>query len=127
MTRASTRGQPRPWARGPRPQVWITGPDPVVHKKYHVWLQQRNQALFRSEGWHIDFEVWCEIWGDLWPNRGRQRGDLCMTRHDWDAPWTRENVMIVTRSQHARRQGQARAAGWSSVTQQARRARKKLP
>lgn len=109
---------PRPHTRGPRPQVWLVGPDPILHKKYRVWLQQRNQALFRSEGWNIDFETWCGIWGELWHNRGRQRGDYCMTRLDWNQPWTEDNVVIVTRSEHARSQGAARAAGWCSLARQ---------
>jgi hypothetical protein len=97
-----------------RPHLWISGPDPVVHKKYLVWLQQRNQALWREEGWHIDFADWCGLWGDLWHSRGRQRGDYCMTRKDWSLPWTLDNVQVITRSEHAKAQGLARAAGWCS-------------
>jgi hypothetical protein len=109
-----------------RPHLWITGPDPVLHKKYLVWLQQKNQAQFRSEGWHIDFDTWCAIWGELWVNRGRERGSLCMTRRDWAAPWTPDNVIIVTREQHAKTQGTARAQGWRSLRQQALRARQEV-
>lgn len=112
----------RAWGQQ-RPHLWVTGPDPVLHKKYLVWLQQKNQAQFRGEGWHLDFAVWCEIWGDGWDLRGRERGHLCMTRRDWAAPWTPDNVIIVTREAHAKTQGQARAAGWRSLQQQARRAR----
>lgn len=114
---------PRPHTRGPRPQVWKTGPDPVLHKKYRVWLQQRNQAQFRGEGWDLPFDVWCAVWGVNWDLRGRERGSLCMTRRDWTQPWTLENVIIVTREQHAQAQGHAKAAGWRSRSQQARRAR----
>ena len=107
-----------------RPHLWVTGPDPVRHKKYLVWLQQRNQALWREEGWHIDFDAWCEIWGDLWDLRGRQRGHYCMTRRDWGRPWTLDNVHVITRSEHARAQGNARAAGWCSIAHKRARARK---
>jgi hypothetical protein len=98
-----------------RPHLWVTGPDPVLHKKYLVWLQQRNQALWREEGWHIEFADWCKLWADLWHARGRARGDYCMTRLDWGLPWTLDNVHVITRSEHARIQGNARAAGWCSI------------
>ena len=121
--RLSSYGVPRPNARGPRPQVWVTGPDPVLHKKYLTWLQQRNQAQWREEGWSIDFATWCELWREHWPQRGRRRGDYCMTRRDWSLPWTLDNVQVVTRSEHAKAQGDARATGWSSIARKRRRAK----
>jgi len=122
--RLSTKGIPRPHTRHPRPQVWITGPDPVVHEKYRVWLQQKNQAQWRDEGWHIGFTDWCDLWAEQWESRGRTRGSYCMTRLDWSLPWTLNNVKITTREEHAKLQGQARAAGWSSVAQKRQRARR---
>ena len=113
--RLKSYGVPRPNSRGPRPQVWVTGPDPVRHKKYMTWLQQRNQANWREEGWSIDFEDWCRLWAEHWPLRGRRRGDYCMTRVDWSLPWTLDNVQVVTRSEHAKAQGVARATGWRSI------------
>ena len=107
-----------------RPHLWVTGPDPVLHKKYLVWLQQRNQALWREESWHIDFSDWCAIWGDLWLVRGRERGHYCMSRKDWGLPWTVDNVHVITREAHARLQGNARAAGWCSVAQKRNKQRK---
>lgn len=119
----STKGIPRPHTGGPRPHVWISGPDPVRHKKYRVWIQQKNQAQFRQEGWSIPFEEWLEIWGDDWEHRGREKGTLCMTRSDWSLPWTRDNVRIVPREEHARMQGEAVRNGWRSVAQKHRRTR----
>lgn len=118
--KTTTKPHTRSWGKQ-RPHLWVTGPDPVLHKKYLVWLQQRNQALFRGEGWSIDFEVWVEIWGDNWHRRGRERGTMCMTRLDWEQPWSPENVIIVPRSAHAKAQGHARAAGWCSPAQARRR------
>ena len=117
--RLSTYGIPRPHTRGPRPQVWKAGPDPVRHEQFKVWGQQKNQANWREEGWHLSFEVWCDIWNSsgFWPNRGRERGDYCMTRRDWSLPWTPDNVAIITRTEHAKIQGHARAAGWCSIAQ----------
>lgn len=117
------RGVPRPHTRKPRPHLWRVGPDPVLHDKYRVWLQQRNQAQWRGEGWHIPFEAWVKIWGDLWELRGRTRGTYCMTRCDWTESWTTDNVRIATREEHAKMQGAAVRAGIVSAAQQRRRAK----
>ena len=108
---------PRPQRRGPRPHAWRVGPDPVRHRQYLTWLQQRNQAQWREEGWTIDFDAWRDLWeaSGQWLNRGRERGCYCMTRKDWSLPWSLNNVAIVTREQHARLQGAAVKAGWRSV------------
>lgn len=119
-----SRGVPRPHTRKPRPHIWKSGPDPVQHKKYLTWLQQRNQALFRDEGWNIDFADWCKLWADKWDLRGRTRGSYCMTRRDWSLPWTLDNVHVITRSEHAKAQGAAKAAGWCSIAQKRRKYRR---
>lgn len=125
--RLSNYGVPRPESRGPRPQVWRSGPDPVEHKKYQVFIQQKNQAQWREEGWTISFEEWKDLWhaSGQWLNRGRERGCWCMSRRDWSLPWTPDNVAVITREQHARLQGDARAAGWLSLAQKRRRGRKR--
>ena len=121
----STKGIPRPNSKGPRPQVWRSGPDPRTHRQYLVWLQQRNQANYRDEGWSISFDIWKKMWDDsgFWDLRGRERGCYCMTRQDWSLPWTINNVVIVPREVHARMQADAVAAGWRSIAQKRRRAR----
>ena len=119
--RLSNHGVPRPQNRGPRPHVWATGPDPQLHNKWRIWGQQKNQAQWREEGWDLSFEDWCQIWSDLWSRRGRCRDDYCMTRRDWSLPWTPDNVQIVTRSEHAKMQGNAVAQGWRSQAQKKRR------
>jgi hypothetical protein len=119
------RGVPRPQCRGPRPQVWLVGPDAELHQKYRVWAQQKNQAQWRDEGWTIEFDTWCSIWGDMWQHRGREKGTYCMSRLDWSLPWTPDNVAIITREEHAKMQGHARAAGWCSLAQKRYKQRKK--
>ena len=123
--RLSNYGVPRPHMRGLRPQVWRSGPDPRRHRQYQVWLQQRNQAQYREEGWTIEFDIWCAMWDQSgqWDNRGRERGCYCMTRKDWSLPWTPENTQIVTRETHAQMQAVAVRAGWRSIAQKQRRAR----
>ncbi len=125
LSRRTSRGIPRPNSRHPRPHLWKTGPDPELRKRYYVWLQQRNQALYRDEGWHIEFDAWLRLWEPYWHLRGRERGTMCMTRRDWSLPWTLDNVQVITRSEHARAQGAAKAAGWCSVAQKRRRGRKR--
>ena len=122
----STKGIPRPHTRGPRPNAWKMGPDPEEHRRYRVFIQQRNQAQWREEGWTITFDAWKQIWADSgqWLNRGRERGTYCMSRLDWSLPWTAGNVAIITREAHARLQGDARAAGWSSIAQKRARGRR---
>jgi hypothetical protein len=128
MTHKPTgRKGPRPHARGARPHLWKTGPDPVLHKKYRVWLQQRNQAQFRGEGWRFSFARWLVIWEPYWHARGRELGCMCMTRIRTDRAWTAANVEIITREEHARRQGLMQAAGLRSQAQERRRRRLGLP
>ena len=114
---------PRPHMRGIRPGAWVSGPDPEEHRRYRTFVQQRNQANWREEGWTISFEDWKRLWAESgrWPNRGRERGDYCMTRRDWSTPWTVENAQIITRQEHARLQGDAVAAGWRSLAQKKKR------
>ena len=125
------RTGPRPGTGrpGPRPEMWVTGTDPVEHKKYRVYIQQKNQAQWRQEGWDISFEAWKHLWdkSGVWESRGRERGDYCMTRRDWSTPWTLNNVQIITRQEHAKLQGDAVALGWRSIAQKRNRARLGLP
>jgi len=97
---------------GPRPQCWKSGPDPIEHKKYLNWLQQKNQAQFRKETWELSFEVWKEIWGENWHNKGRASDNFCMTRRDDQGAWSVANVEIITRKAHVIRQGLRRDPAW---------------
>jgi hypothetical protein len=111
---------------GLKPHTWKSGPDPVEHKKYRVWIQQRNQAQYREEAWRLSFEQWKELWSDLWDLRGRERGTYCMSRRDWSLPWDVDNTQVITREEHAKLQGQAQRAGWCSIARKKIRARKAL-
>lgn len=115
---------PRPHTMGPRPQSWISGPDETRHVQHCAWRQQKNQAQWRGEEWDLSFEDWVALWGDLWPLRGRLVTDYCMTRQDWEGAWTRTNAHVITRSEHARMQGHAMAAGWVSPARSRWRASK---
>ena len=94
MTHSTRAGLPR---TGPRPEVWVSGPDPEVRKRYYAWLRSRSQAAYRKEPWTITFEQYQQLWGDQWARRGRGPDDLQMIRKDFLAAWTADNVSIVTR------------------------------
>ena len=89
---------------GPRPRVWKSGPDPIRHDQYIAWARARAQAHFRNEKWHMTFEEWATLWGDQWHRRGRTKDTVCLSRIDYDLPWSVENCEIITRRAHNQRQ-----------------------
>jgi hypothetical protein len=125
-------GKGRP---GPRPEMWISGPDQVRHQQHVAWRQQKNQAQWRGETWDLAFDHWIELWGDLWPRRGRLVDDYCMTRKDWELPWTRDNTHVITRAEHACMHGHHASTGyvsparirWRERTGQVRKFTRKQP
>jgi hypothetical protein len=88
---------------GLRPHVWKSGPDATAHDSYCAWLQCRNQANYRKEGWCLTFDEWQAHWAGMWHRRGRSSQELCITRLDCSRPWSTENVIIITRRQNAQR------------------------
>lgn len=96
--------------KGPRPHMWVCGPDPERHKMYLPWLRMKAQCAFREEEFNLNFEQFFDLWKDDWAHRGRQPEDMCMTRIDADGAWELGNVEIITRLEHLRRQGSTRSA-----------------
>lgn len=94
----------RPGRRGPRPELWRYGPDPVVHAQHIAWSRARAQAHYRGEGWKLTFEQWVAVWGDRWPLRGRRSDSLMLDRDDHTQPWSLDNVVVVTRYEHHTRE-----------------------
>jgi hypothetical protein len=86
------------------PSTWISGPDEYAHDQYYCFMQQRNQARWRKEGWlaDLDFWTWKKIWDDSgeYHNRGRKPENYCMTRIDHELPWSKDNVQVIERSVH---------------------------
>lgn len=78
------------------PHLWISGPDPRMRKVYCGYLYQRNQAIFRNEGWDDDFtyEVWLRCWNGLELERGKKKGYYYMSRIDREKPWSVNNTVI---------------------------------
>jgi len=85
-----------------RPHLWKIK-DPELRSRYYVYMQQRNQALYRKEQWNFTFDQWHEIWQDHWHLRGRDRDSLCMSRISETLPWSRNNVWLITYGTHAHR------------------------
>lgn len=102
--------------RTARPHLWKSGPDPEQHRLYKAWLQQRNQARWRGETWHLTFKEWIEVWGDLIDQRGRTRDSYCLTRQNYDRDWTRDNVIVLPRRAH---NNQQRRQKWLRLNQDA--------
>ena len=103
--------KPGPGRYGPRPHVWVVGPDEFKHDMYHPWQASKAQAVFRDEIWDLTFEEYFELWKDLWTQRGRGKDDYCQSRTDPNGPWNKENMVIITRKQHLDNQRTNRANG----------------
>ena len=98
--------KPRGAPPGPRPYMWVSGPDPLRHKQYRAYVQQKNQAQFRNEDWQLTFEEWLGIWGTEYHRRGRTSKSLCLTRWDLEDSWTVSNCFLLERGAHMQRCGQ---------------------
>ena len=70
-----------------------------LHHMFSVFIQQRNQANYRKEGWTLTFDEFKEAWDDKWDNRGRKKGTYCSTRIDQTKPWTADNYVVMVRGE----------------------------
>lgn len=102
-----TRHQGKP---GPRPEMWKIGPDPQRHERYIAYGRAKCQAVWRDEGWELTFEQYEELWRDRWHLRGRTKDTLCLSRRDYDLPWSLDNCEVITRKEHNQRQADWRVA-----------------
>jgi hypothetical protein len=93
-----------------RPHVWLVGPDPYKHQMYMPWQMAKAQANFRNEPWDLSFDDFYAIWNGKWEYRGRGKNDLCLSREDFDGVWHKDNIILVTRSDHCRRLAEYRKA-----------------
>lgn len=80
---------------GPRPHIWVSGPDEKTHDIYKKFVQQKNQANFRGETWLIGFEDYKDLWWDKWEQRGRTEGCYRSKRKDPQGEWSLLNFEIV--------------------------------
>ena len=82
---------------------WYSGPDPLHHRMYVQFGYHRVTSRLRGDEWDLAWEDWRDIWLPNWHRRGRKSQDLCLTRLDWEKPWSGDNIELVTRSEHSRR------------------------
>ena len=89
---------------GPRPHIWKSGSDPADHELHVQCQRSRAQAKYRGEEWYINEEEYIKLWrtDDRHLNKGRHPENLCMTRIDFEKPWTVDNVQFITRHNHYR-------------------------
>ena len=98
------RGRVRPRLHGPKPKFWGERlPDKETHAKYMPFLKAKAQANYRQEGWNMVFDEWLVLWNDKWHNRGRASTDYCLTRIDYEKPWSLNNCEVIERKEHLRR------------------------
>ena len=74
--------------------------DIVVQQKRLSYWRWRAQLKHRGDIINLSIDEYLELWGENWFLRGRGIDDLCMTRKDWTAPWSLDNVELITRKQH---------------------------
>lgn len=68
--------------------------------QYISWLRMKAQCNFRSEEFELTWEDYLVIWQDQWHLRGRKPEDICITRRDWEGPWSLDNCMLISRHEH---------------------------
>ena len=82
---------------GPRPQRWITGPDPVVKALRRRWLLAKNQARFWSQEWRLDWDTYRDLLLDHADQLGRSGDSLNLVRINTEQGWTLHNVEVRER------------------------------
>ena len=83
---------------GPRPDRWITGPDPVIHRLRRRFILARNQARFWRQKWMLSWDQYRDILLDHAENLGNSAEALNLCRVDKKEAWSIGNVDIMTRS-----------------------------
>jgi hypothetical protein len=86
------------------PHIWMSGPDHIDHKLYTDCQRARAQAWYRGEQWFITEKEYIEMWrkDDRYLMKGRHADAICMTKIDYDLPWTVDNVEFISRREHFR-------------------------
>lgn len=82
---------------------------PGILAKYRLsYCRMRAQAKYRKDEFTLTWDEFQQLWDGNWHLKGRELGSLCMSRKDWDGVWSADNIELITRKEHFRRQGQAK-------------------
>ena len=67
------------------------------------YYQQRWRAIERGIVWNLTYVKWRMIWAQSghWDNRGRKKGNYCMSRPGDKGPYSPDNVSIILFTQNA--------------------------
>ena len=83
--------------RGPRPDLWITGPDPHRHAQHRAYLLLRARCNYRKEVFTLTSDEFAGLWStQQWAKRGLQSHNLVLGRKDPRRPWQLDNVEVRT-------------------------------
>ena len=95
---------------GPRPDTWLTGPDPELKHLRRRWLRAKNQAKFWSQAWALTWEQYRDIWLGHIDQQGRTTENLNLVRSDTTRGWTLKNVHLMNRGEamHRKTKGKHR-------------------
>ena len=80
----------------------------ILAKHRLSYTRMRAQAKFRDEEFTLTWDEYQAIWAGKWEQKGRDVTSLCMSRKDWDGVWSSDNIELITRHEHFRRQGRAK-------------------
>lgn len=69
------------------------------------YSRMKAQAKYRNEEFILTWEEYQNLWEGKWHLRTSEKGGLCLTRKDWKAPWSIDNITMVDRETHWARQG----------------------
>lgn len=68
----------------------------MTDEKYLAYQSHKASAQARGIEFTLSFDEWCEVWGDKFALRGRQKGQLNMCRARDEGGYTLGNVRIAT-------------------------------
>lgn len=72
--------------------------NPFEVARKRAYARAKCQAAFRYEDWLLTYKDWCDFWPkERWAQRGRAVDNLCLTRRDYQKPWSRTNCCLLPR------------------------------